>query len=291
MAGFKLSQYALGSSEPLRTVKGPNFYGISIALDPLGNLSVLFGNGSGGEILVYRARNLEREYEIFSAPGFGSIAADSKGNIYDVYGGPGIAVYAPGGKYPLYKIRRNARAPFAVAFDPSGDLYSDGVERVSVFSPTGSDGRMKWVRSFRNGVEDSYTLAFGPTGELYVANSSRWPSVRVYAPGASEPSLTITEGIEAPVKLVLDSKGRLYVACRPLLHPGWVSVYASGGAQPIRKIKDGVDYPSDLAIDPSDNLYVANAGSVTVYGPGGAPLLRTITKGIKGAASLLIGGP
>jgi hypothetical protein len=298
VAGYKVSQYALGSSEPLRTVKGPFYFAISMALDPLGNLSVLFGNGSGGEILVYQAGDLKREYSPIYPPGFGEIAVDSKGNIYHAYGGPGIPVYPPGYREPLYTIHRNARAPYALAFDPSGDLYSDGVDRVNAYSPTGPDGRMKWVRSFRNGVEDSYALAFGATGDLFVADGRagrRKPAeINVYAPGASKPSRTITAGIEAPGKLAVDSNDRLYVACMPIGkigNPGWISVYAPGSTQPIRKIREGINHPYDLAIDPSDNLYVANAGagSVTVYSPGGAKLMRTITKGIDGAAALVIG--
>jgi sugar lactone lactonase YvrE len=295
VAGFKVSQYALGGSDPLRTVRGSSAYAGSMTLDSLGNLFVLAGSDSGDEILPYRARDLKREPVIYTAGG-GSIVADSKGNLY--VAGLGILVYPPGYQRPLYQIRRKARISEALAIDPSGDLYSDSVDYISTYAPTGRDGRMKWLRSFRDGVHDSDALAFGPSGELFVANRGdvyeRRPhaDVAIYAPGATQPSQMITAGIEAPIKLAVDSKGRLYVACEPTEHHrGWVSVYAPGGTQPLRKITNGVDGPSDLAVDPSDNLYVANFGahSVTVYSPGGAKLLRTIRKGLDEPTTMVIG--
>lgn len=299
VGGSKISEFALGATKPLRTVnvEAPDLI-IALALDSFGHLFAEYGNPtSGGVIVVYDARTLARDYVIPNTAGWGSIALDSKGNLYYCFGDP-VWVFPPGYTKPLYEIRRNAHDASHLAFDASGDLYTDGGDRISEFSPSGSDGRMKWVRSFRSGVDSSDALTFGPNGDLYVAD---YPdcnppcgrsSVRVYSPGTSMPSLTIKSGIEAPVALGVDSTGLLYVADRPY-DSGRVSVYAPGGTQPIRKVRDGINGPNDLAIDPSDNLYVANLGtnSVTVYSPGGAKLLYTITKGLKFAEALAIGRP
>jgi DNA-binding beta-propeller fold protein YncE len=299
VGGSKISEFALGATKPLRTVnvEAPEVV-VALALDAFGHLFAEYGTGSsGGVIVVYDARTLAKEYVIPNTAGFGSIALDSKGNLYYCFGDP-VWVYPPGYTKPLYKIRHNAHDATKLALDASGELYADGRDRISVFAPNGPDGRMKWERSFHDGVDSSDALTFAPNGDLYVAD---YPdcnppcgrsTVRVYPPGASEPSLTIRSGIESPVALAVDSTGLLYVA-NSRYGSGWVSVYAPGSAHPTQRIRDGINRPNDLAIDPSDNLYVANANanSVTVYSPGGAKLLYTITKGLKFAEALAIGRP
>ena len=299
VGGSKISEFALGATKPLRTVNvAPPDLVIALALDSFGHLFAEYGNPtSGGVIVVYDARTLARDYVIPNTAGWGSVALDSKGNLYYCYGDP-VLVYPPGYTEPLYRIRRNAHDAGKLAFDALGDLYTDGGNRISEFAPTGRDGRMKWVRSFSDGIQHSDALAFGPNGDLYVADFPACnppcgrSSVSVYPPGASEPSLTITDGIGAPSALAVDSKNRLYVA-EGTYRPGRVAVYAPGGKRPIRRITAGINHPSDLAIDASDNLYVANlnANSVTVYSPGGAKLLYTITKGLEFAEALAIGRP
>lgn len=300
VGGLKISQYALGSTKPLRTIdlQGP-YEVIALATDSSGHLFAEYGNPtSGGVIVVYDALTLAQDYVIPNTAGWGSIALDSKGSLYYCFGDP-VLVYPPGHTKQLYEIRSHAHDAHGLAFDPSGDLYTDGGRVVSAFAPDGPNGRMKWMRSFSDGVEDSDKLAFAPNGDLYVADFPDCnppcgkPSVNVYPPGASKPSLTIKSGIEAPAALAIDSKERLYVADEPLSNRGKVVVYDPGGVRPIRTIKDGVNRPVALDFDPSGNLYVANedGNSVSVYSPGGAKLLRTITKGIRIAASMTIGSP
>jgi sugar lactone lactonase YvrE len=123
---------------------------------------------------------------------------------------------------------------------------------------------------------------------LYVANEIG-NSVTIYAPGATMPSRTITQGIAKPKAIALDRSGNLYVANGA---SNTVTVYASGGSTLLRTISSGVKHPSALAIDASSNLYVANAvsrhGSVTVYAPGGTTPVRTITTEIDQPEALLI---
>lgn len=298
VGGLKISEYTLGSTKPLLTVNAQYDDVIALVTDSFGHLFAEYGNPTSGAFIdVLNARTLTRRGVIPNTAGWGAIAVDSRDNLYYCFGDP-VWVYPPGYTQPLYKIKRNARDVNNLAFDASGDLFTDGGDRISEFAPNGPDGRMKWVRSFRDGVHNSDALAFGPNGNLYVADYTLCNPpcgrsfVEVYPPGASQPSLTIEDGIEAPVALAIDSDNMLYVAERPYrgAHPR-VEVYAPGGTKPIRTIKGRMDEPHALAVDPSNNLYVANANSVNVYSPGGAKLLYKITKGIRFAGALAIGRP
>ena len=304
VAGWDISKYALGSSQPLRTAENTDITA-ALALDRFGNLSAVEGYGSfSGQIQAYNARDLKLVRTIRNTPSFSSQAVtDRSGYLYVADHGP-IWVYAPGGRRLIYRIRHGAEDAHALAFDASGNLYAGNrAHLVSVFVPTQKPGHMALSRSIRDGVDHPEALAVGPTGDLFVANflACNPPcgngSVTVYPPGGAEPMLKITDGVAAPLRLAVDSTGRLYVANASLgrqIHPrGWVSVYAPGGSRPTRKITDEVRGPIALAIDPSDNLYVANAydHSVTVYSPGGATLLYKITKGISNYADALAIGP
>lgn len=295
VGGHELSRYALGGSEPLRSMK-INDYVLNavLALDSSGNLYVGNGDLSYPRLYVYNAHSL-RPVRVLDAPPFRSVAVDQ---LDYVYGGDGLVfVYAPGGTRQVFIIRGGGHDAGCLAFDHSGNLYAAEGLGVSVFTPTKKPGHMKLLRSIREGIHGAGPLTFGPSGDLFVANRSG--DVSVFPPGGSKPVQRIRKGVKDPSALAVDSKGLLYVANAPDDVAGWVSVYADGGSKPIREITDGIYTPLSLALDPSDNLYVMNVyggvrsgrQTVTVYAPGGAKLLRTITHGTNGGQSLIIGSP
>ena len=95
--------------------------------------------------------------------------------------------------------------PKALAFDASGQLYVANVPpdpsdpgSVSVFNAdTG-----KLVRTITDGIYEPDSFAFDGSGNLYVANSFS-SAVTVYAPGASSPFETITDGVSNPFAIAL----------------------------------------------------------------------------------------
>lgn len=156
---------------------------------------------------------------------------------------------------------------------------------------------MRFVRRIHHGLRNAVrALAIGPSDDLFVADEigSKGGYVLVYRRGGSEPVEKITQGVQTPALLAVDSKGWLYVGNRPYTagRAGWISVYAPHTTQPARRVR--VANPVALAIDPSDNLYVLNSRKrsvVLVYTQGAARLLRKITQGIEAPSSLLIGSP
>jgi hypothetical protein len=299
VAGAKLSEYALGSSEPVRSTK-VNWYATSpyLALDGHGHLCESNGDVSAAQLLEYDASTLKLLQGLNGVGDYYALVADRLGYLYATTGQSVIYVYAPGCLQRVNVIRGGGFFGYsALVFDRSGKLYAANPNQVNVYAPT-APGHMKFVRHIRDGINSPFALATGPSGDLVVANSDY---VTIYRPGASQPVRRITNGSEDPGALAVDSKGWLYVANTPprLGACGWVSVYGPGDTKPVRKITDQICVPGSLAIDPSDNLYVMNtyAGhqhgrqSVTVYAPHGTKLLRKITKGIYLGNMLLIGSP
>jgi hypothetical protein len=302
VGGHKISKYALGSSEPVRSAKrDENVTYAHLAFDRHGDLCEASGDISAEQFLTYDARTLKLLHVLNGAGAFDALVTDRLGYVYaSAYR---IYVYAPGCRRLVNVIHPRDDGFVRLVFDQAGNLYAQGSTAVSVFAPAEKPGHMRFVRRIRKGINNPGALAIGPSGDLFVASwGGRHSYVTEYRPGGSVPVRTITEGIEHPWILAADSQGRLYVANAPLYPPGgrsWISVYPPNATRPMRKIVDGINTPSSLGIDPSDNLYVMNEydgdphghQTVTVYASGGTKLLQTITKGDYGGQTLIIGSP
>lgn len=118
------------------------------------------------------------------------------------------------------------------------------------------------------------------------------PNIAVYAPGASSPTRTITDGITTAYAMTTDGTGNLYVLNSCVNRGGCtnsqnnVAIYSPGGDTPAHVV-NGLDFPVTLAVDISGNLYVANngsaesdPGSVTVYTSGTYSLIRRVTRNV-----------
>lgn len=302
--GVYLSKYALGSSVPLVSIGNPS-YGNGFPAFTVNDKGYLFaetGNVSNGFITVYNARTLVSVQEI---PQIYStfFATDSNGYVYGANCGLAILVFAPDGSGVVNVLRRRMRSEACtLAFDRANNLYVPQADGINVFVPSKAPGHFDFSHRLTTDIRGPGALALSASGKLFVAN---WPGrnhrgrgnyVSVYAPNGGRQLRTITDGVGAPITLIVDSKGRLYVAngsSDRRLRPGWISVYAPGGGKPIRKITAGIEQPVALAVDASDNLYVADqsANAVLVYASGGTKLIRTITEGVAGTNTLVIAAP
>lgn len=291
------SQYRLGSSEPLRTIKTSESIN-SFAEDSLGDLYVAQGGIDGGGVAVYDVRNLSLLRTGYAENSV-SVAVDRNDYLYDAICSV-VAIFPPNSDKQVRALRRGA--PCSVTFDQSQNLYAASSGGIDIYAPSKKPGQVRYVRTLSSKVGSVKRLALDSSGDLFVAecvscyysSPPRRDYVEGYAVGSYGKLLTITRGINTPVALAVDSKGFLYVANLAGSSSGWtrgyISVYAPGSVRPQRRITDGVDHALALAIDPSDNLYVANEGgnSVTVYAPGGAKPTLTIKKGLRYPTSLFI---
>ncbi len=299
VGGGKLSKYEIGSSTPLRAVTLA-YFAFAIALDKLGHVFVLENYGScGGQVQVFSSGDLRLLRTINARICLSGAAIDRQGYFYFTTCCQGLWVYAPGGTRLVRHMRRFPNG--ALAFDSSGNLYADDLFSVAIYAPTNAPGHLKLSGQIRKGVHWSDTLAFGPTGDLFVVNTESCnapcdhgpPSVTVFQPGEKKPILRIAGDLRLPGSLALDSMGRLYVANttiagEPPWH-SWVSFFGPGGAKPLRKFARGHGFSAGLAVDASDNIYVANGRDVEVYAPGATKLLYRISEGNYGAQVLAIG--
>ena len=234
------------------------------------------------------------------------------GNITD-----DVTVYAPGSAKPLRTISTSAHA-LAVR---SGNLYVAKANGVVLYLRIYKNGKTL-IRIIKKGLRGPVAMAFGSSGNLFVANISG-SNVTAYAPSSGTLLRTISNGVDNSRALGFDASGDLYVGNqrsvtiyapsmgRPLrtitfvhellslaldtsgdLYVGTthdVLVYAKIGTKLLRSVPAGFAYA--LAFDGSGNLYVANElfNTVTVYAPNSDKLLQTISKGVTEPRALAFG--
>lgn len=263
--------------------------GGAMAFGPTGNLYVSNGFFDAGQISVYLAGSTKLLFQIENLLDPLAIAVDSGGYLYVANNTSAVSVYA--GPQYINGIRDGVGGAFAVAFDRSGNLFvaNDSRGTVTIYAPTDEPGHPKLIHTIL-GLHYPLAFAFGPKGNIYVANKS---SVHIFAAKDYTPIKTIT-GITSVSAIAVDSVDRLYVSSVPFTssgyRPGWISVYLPGRTRPTRKITDGIDVARSIAVDAQNNVYVANSwnSTVTVYDPGGSRKIRTITDGIAGPWALAI---
>lgn len=246
----------------------------------IANASTVVAYGVGGSVPV---RTISKV-----APA--ALAVDSKGNLYVANVPPGtlgtVDVYAPGKSSPKLVISSGVHYPNALLVDTSRNLYvSNFYNALSVYAPN------KKVPSYQIQSLFSAAMALSPAGDLYDAEQpgpygERGGKVKVYGPGKKVPKLEITNKVDLPAALALDTKQRLYVA-----NDGNVTVYAAYGSKLIRIMSAGLHAPRALAVDGLDDLYVADNvnDTVTVYAPNTGKLVRTIRKGIHQPKAIALG--
>jgi len=249
VAGTTISQYRLGTTTPLHTLRAPLGGTSALALDPRGNLFAANGvSTSLDSITVYNAADLS--------------AMDSAGALYGAnLARSYIGVFEPSGKPGhLHYIRRMTRGitnPEDLSVDRSGNLYVADCPSCYYSSPPKPDsisiyppGARSPQRVIKQLIKSPVAMAIDSKGFLYVANApqrnvkdSGW--ISVYAPGSTTPLRLITVGIDVPTSLAVDASDNLYVAN---FFAGTVTVYSPGAAALKYTIRDGVGLPLRLVI-------------------------------------------
>lgn len=258
-------------------------------------------NQYSGSVSAYLPANNTPAFLLRETADPDALAFDSSGNVYvaNRYGVTGnnscgygtIGVYGSGQQYPMRVIGAaydSVVLPAALALDDAENLYvaNDGyvdiscrlASSITVFAP----GTTAPLATITKGIRYPRAIAIAP-GVLYVANypphlnSRKLPhgDVTVYDLRTNRLLRTITDGINAPMSLALDTAGNLYVANSVGRD---VSVYAPGVASPVRVITKGATSPRGLLFGAKGDLYVANVkdDTVSAYYPGESTPRMTI---------------
>jgi sugar lactone lactonase YvrE len=228
-------------------------------------------------------RSFSRSWNVYA------IAIDPWNDVYTTNGfvsDTEVTAYTPGGKAVLLNIGTGFGAPEGLAFDSHGNLWLADTVNIEEYAAR-STNLLRIIK-----VPGCYSLAIDSSDNVYVAcgGNHRKNEIDVFAPGASSPFRTITQGIDLPRVLMFDGSGNLFVAnCSPCdsygkKHGGSITVYAPGSGVPSRTITNGIDWPVAMAFDGEGKLAVANSpwtgkGSVAVYGSASHPMY-TIVKDI-----------
>jgi sugar lactone lactonase YvrE len=261
---------------------------------------------NANEILVYSPKSAKPVQTITDGlkggfAGTDPMAFDASGNLYVAsYSANTVTAYAPGKTSPSYQITKGMDTPYALAVDSAGNLFVLNCPNCAYYNHKRADqgsvavyarGATSPSYTITKGIHNPIALAFDRSDNLYVAScptkaaphictanyyvQPAGGTVTVYPPGKESPAYTISNGIDAPRSLAIDSSGALYVGN---IGDATVAAYKHGTTTPWYDIYlgvfDGV-LPTSMAFDRKGNLYVAMCsfgatGRVCIYPPGSA---------------------
>ncbi|HEY3675818.1 MAG TPA: hypothetical protein VGK84_07465 [Candidatus Tumulicola sp.] len=146
-------------------------------------------------------------------------------------------------------------------------LYA-GANAVVVYTHNGK----QVLRTITDGIHSPDAMAIDSQGTLYVGNLDHSSSgaVKVYPPGTSTPTTTIT--VRGRQVLACDASGNLYIGTDKT---NVINVYSNQGTTLVRTLT-GIRRPVAIAFDAVGNVYAGNVVGINVYEAGGTKLLRTI---------------
>ena len=151
--------------------------------------------------------------------------------------------------------------PTGMAVDAHGNLYVADYQDnlVKEVTPAGV------ISTFATGLPGPEALAFGPNGDLYVANN--FDGVEEVSPSGKVTEIANGSAFDDPRGIAIDKNGIIYVANSG--NGTVVEVAPNTGL--TGTFATGFNYPVGLAFGPNGNLYVANdlAGTVNEVTPGG----------------------
>ena len=120
------------------------------------------------------------------------------------------------------------------------------------------------VGQITDGINQPEGLATDKKGKLYVSNLSG-NTITVYKPGATSPSLTLTDS-DGPDDVAVGSNGYVYAVDIA----GGIDVYPPGATEPSTRLTNSaLTYAAGVAVDASNNLYAdgtnGSGGAVVKY--------------------------
>jgi sugar lactone lactonase YvrE len=141
-----------------------------------------------------------------------------------------VTVFAPGSTHALATVDTHfggyALVPGEMAFDPHGNLiFSSETFRNGAHIFKMKSGSLKVTELNVNVGVDGEGLAIDGAGNMYVSGFFNAPGIQIFAPGAKNPTRSISHGATA---LTVKSDGTLYA-----MTESGVAEYAPGGSEPV----------------------------------------------------------
>jgi hypothetical protein len=121
------------------------------------------------------------------------------------------------------------------------------------------------IGKITDGLQNPGAIWLDAAGDVYVGNDMTYTSsVTEYAPGATKPERTYTNGIDLPFGGMVDPAGKMYVSVAGIKGriEGGIAVFPKNKTSPSVFLTDNVYVPHGIAKDSSDNLFLAQ-----IYGP------------------------
>ncbi|MGC2407073.1 MAG: hypothetical protein WA431_11755 [Candidatus Cybelea sp.] len=251
-----------------------------------------------GEVYVYNARlNNPPPLETITDKVFTPTVAclDSKGVLYvaNSHAAPfpthgWISEYLPGQTKPSLIIRKGINVPYGCAIDASDNLLVSNAAGINITEYKPGQTEPKVVLSKKNGLFAPAPIALDSSGNLYVINNDfeGHANVQVFAPGAKQPTATITAGAWWPQGIAVDANGTLYLSNFPTQSlRGAVTEFHPGQTEPFLTITDDSWEPWGLTVNSKGRLFVSDSQnsqqSIIEFPPGSSlPSKKTITGGL-----------
>jgi sugar lactone lactonase YvrE len=150
--------------------------------------------------------------------------------------------------------------------------------------------RFPKIGSITRGLDGPSGITLDASGTLYVTNF-KGGDVTIYPPGATHPSLTLSQALVNPSDVAVNSSGDVYVANRG----GSVSdiiVYPAGKTTPSEIIQSNlIQAPGDCILDSAGDLYVSDRDTGVYVIPAGSQQPQSLNlQGLSGPAGLALDG-
>jgi hypothetical protein len=218
---------------------------------------------------------------------------DSKGVLYvanshaDPFPKHGwISEYLPGQTKPSLIIRKGINVPYGCAIDANDNLFVSNAAGINITEYKRGQTEPTVVLNKSNGLFAPAPIALDSSGNLYVINNDYvgHANVQVFAPGAKQPTATITDGAWWPQGIAVGGNDTLYVSNFPTQsRDGAVSEYHPGQIEPFQMLADGAWEPWGLTVNNRGRLFVTDSQNsqqaVVEFAPGSTqPSTRTITQ-------------